>query len=34
MGIDVNEWFPVNVRLRQGCVISPWLINVSVDGVV
>ena len=19
---DVNEWFPVNVRLRHGCVVS------------
>ena len=27
-------YFPVNVRLRQGCVVSPWLFNVYVDGVV
>ena len=31
--INVNEWFPVNVRLRQSCV-SPWLFNVYMDGVV
>ena len=27
--------FPVNVGLRQGCVMSPWLLfNVDMDGVV
>ena len=26
--------FPVNVGLRQGCVMSPWFFNVYVDGVV
>ena len=31
---NVSEWFPVNVGLRQGCVISPRLYNVSIDGVV
>ena len=31
---DVSEWFPVNVGLRQGCVIFPWLFNVYMDGVV
>ena len=31
---DVSEWFPVNVGLRQGCVMSPWLFNVNMDGVV
>ena len=31
---DVSEWFLVNVELRQGCVISPWLYNVYMDGVV
>ena len=29
---DVSEWF--NVRLRQGCVMSPWLSKVCMDGVV
>ena len=31
---DVSEWFPVNAGLRQGCVMSPWLFNVYMDGVV
>ena len=31
---DVSEWLPVNVGLRQGCVMSPWLFNVYIDGVV
>ena len=34
VGNDVSEWFPVNVGLRQGCVTSPWLFNVYMDGVV
>ena len=34
VGMDVSEWFPVNVGLRMGCVISLWLFNVCMDGVV
>ena len=34
VGNDVNEWFPVNPGLRQGCVMSSWLFNVRMDGVV
>ena len=34
VGNDVSEWFLVNVGLRQGSVMSPWLFNVYVDGVV
>ena len=34
VGNDVSEWFPANVGLRQGCVMSPWLFNVYIDGVV
>ena len=30
----MSEWFPVNVGLRQGCVMSPWLFNVYMDNVV
>ena len=32
--MDESEWFPCNVGLRQGCVMSPWLLNVHMDGVV
>ena len=32
--MDESEWFPVNVGLREGCVMSPWLFNVYIDGVV
>ena len=31
---NVSEWFPVNVGLRQGCVMSRGLFNVYMDGVV
>ena len=35
VGNDVSEWFSINVRLRQGCcVMSQWLFNVYMDGVV
>ena len=27
VGIDVCVLFPFNDRLRQGCVMSPWLLN-------
>ena len=33
VGMDVSEWFPVNIGLRQGCVMSPWLFNVYMEGV-
>ena len=34
VGNGVSEWFLVNVGLRQGCVMYPWLFNVYMDGVV
>ena len=34
VGNEVSEWFPVRVGLRQGCVMSPWLFNLYMDGVV
>ena len=34
VGSDMSESFDVTVGLRQGCVMSPWLFNVYMDGVV
>ena len=34
VGSDMSESFEVTVGLRQGCVMSPWLFNVYMDGVV
>ena len=34
VGNDVSEWFPVNVGLRQSCVMYSWLFNVYMDDVV
>ena len=34
VGNEVSESFPVKVGLRQGCVMSPWLFNMYIDGVV
>ena len=29
----MSEWFLVNIGLRQGCVMFPWLFNVYMNGV-
>ena len=29
-----HVWFTVKVGLRHGCVTSPWLFNLFIDGVV
>ena len=34
IGNQVSEWFSVKVEVRQGCVMSPWLLNLYMDGVV
>ena len=34
VGNEMIEWFLVNVGLRQGCGMFPWLFNVYMDGVV
>ncbi len=34
VGNGISDWLVVNVGLRQGCVMSPWLFNLYMDGVV
>ena len=34
VGNEMSDWFTVRVGLRQGCVMSPWLFNLYIDGVV
>ena len=34
VGNEVSEWFPVRLGLRQECVMSPWLFDLYIDGVV
>ena len=34
VGMEVSEWFPANVGMRQGCVMSPWLFSLCTEGVV
>ena len=34
VGSEVSESFEVHTGLRQGCVMSPWLFNIYMDGVV
>src|SRR5678815_903761 len=29
-----SDWFNINSRVRQGFVMSPWLFNLYVDGVI
>ena len=34
VGDEESEWFAVELGLRQGCVMSPWLFNIFIDGMV
>ncbi len=34
VGNSVSAWFPVRVGLQKGCVMSPWLFNVYMDGIM
>ena len=29
---ELSQSFPIGVRLRQGCVMSPWLFDIFMDG--
>ncbi len=31
---EQSEFFELNVGLKQGCVMSPWLFSVYMDGVM
>ncbi len=32
VGREFSESFAVDVEVRQGCVMSPWLFNIFMDG--
>ncbi len=34
VGGEFNESFAVEVGVRQGCVMSPWLFNIFMDGLL
>ena len=29
-----SDWFKIDSGVRQGCVMSPWLFNLYMDGVM
>ncbi len=31
---ELSESFKVKVGVRQGCVMSPWLFNIYMDGCI
>ena len=30
----MSGWFPITQGVRQGCVMSPWLFTVFMDGIM
>ena len=30
----LSRWFPIYQGVRQGCVMSPWLFNIYIDGII
>lgn len=34
MNGDLTEWFSIDTSVRKGCVMSPWLFIVFIDGVL
>ncbi len=31
---EASEHFEIKVGLRQGCIMSPWLFNIYMDGIM
>ena len=31
---DESQYFRIDNRLRQGCTMSPWLLNMYMDAVM
>ncbi len=31
---NLTDWFPVNIGLKQGCVLSPSLLNMYINGLI
>ncbi len=34
VNVELSESFSVEVGMRQGCMISPWLFNIYMDGCI
>ncbi len=34
VNVELSESFNVEVGVRQGCVMSPWLFNIHMDGCI
>ena len=31
---EPSKWFSINQRVRQGCVLLPWVFNVCMDRIM